>query len=152
MLGVRETYRKVMTANGPAQMLTYAFWGALMAGMFHGFCDKCLTSTVLMCWAAVSVLVVPVTIWGSREMLRNALLLDVVISAYILVIVLTHQPHATEFVYYSMTFEGMTASKSGGHQISEWFHIGALIWMTLHGIYLADLTQRQINERQRFAK
>ena len=152
MLGVRGTYQKVMSANGPAQMLTYAFWGVLMAGMFHGVCEMCIPNWLLICWAASSALIVPVTIYLDRPHLRNALLLDVVISAYIMVVFLMHEPHTTEFVYYSMGVDGMAEHTAGGHgSLSEWFHIAALVWMTFHGIYLADLTHRQILERKRFA-
>lgn len=151
MLGVRGTYDKVMSANGPAQMLTYAFWGVLMAGMFHGVCEMCIPNWLLLCWAASSALVVPATIWLKREHLRNALLLDVVMSAYIMVIFLLHEPHATEFVYYSFGLDGTNTREMSDHSsLSEWFHIAALVWMTFHGIYLADLTHRQILERKRF--
>jgi len=151
MLGVRGTYRKVMSANGPAQMLTYAFWGILMAGMFHGVCDMCIPDWLLICWAASSALIVPVTIWLSKAHLRNALLLDVIISAYIMVVFLLHEPHTTEFMYYTMSIDGMGQRDVGGHGLSEWFHIAALVWMTFHGMYLADLTNRQILEQRRFA-
>jgi Ca2+/H+ antiporter len=151
-LGLHKTYQKVMSANGPAQMLTYAFWGVLMAGMFRGICDACFPDHLLLLWGAVSATVVPVTIWFSREWLRNILLIDVVISAYILVVFLMHEPHAVEFVYYSMTANGMTAAESSQpHSLSDWFHASALIWMTLHAIYLADLTNRQILEKRRFS-
>lgn len=150
--GLHNTYRKVMTANGPAQMLTYAFWGVLMAGMFSGVCDICFPDSLLMFWAAVSAAVVPATIWFSRTWLRNILLLDVVVSAYILVVFLTHEPHTAEFVYYTMSTNGMTAAERGmSHSLSDWFHASALVWMTLHAIYLADLTNRQILEKRRFS-
>ena len=152
-LGVVGTYNKVMSANGPAQMLTYAFWGVLMAGMFHGVCEMCIPNWLLICWALSSALVVPCTVWLSRAHLRNALLLDVVISAYILVVFFMHEPHTTEFVYYSFGVDQMTSREMSGHgPLSEWFHIAALVWMTFHGMYLADLTHRQILETKRFAQ
>jgi hypothetical protein len=151
-LGLHNTYQKVMSANGPAQMLTYAFWGILMAGMFRGVCTSCFPDQLLLAWGAVSAAVVPITIWCSRSWLRNILLLDVVVSAYILVVFLTHEPHTVEFVYYTMSVNGMTPAESNEpHSISDWFHASALIWMTLHAIYLADLTNRQILEKRRFS-
>jgi hypothetical protein len=149
--GLKVTYKKVMSAQGPAQMLTYAFWGVLMAGMMGGVCDKCLPDHLLTFWGAVSAAVVPITIWADRSWLRNILLFDVVISAYILVVFVLHEPHAVEFVYYSMTADGMIAAdNSAPHSLSDWFHASALTWMTLHAVYLADLTNRQILEKKRF--
>lgn len=151
-LGVKNTYHKVMRANGPAQMLTYAFWGVLMAGMFQGVCDECFPVELLIFWGAVSASVVPVTIWCRPWVLRNVLLLDVVVSAYIMVVFLTHEPHAVQNVYQVMTVDGMRIRDTGGHSVSDWFHASALIWMTLHAIYLADLTNRQILEKKRFSQ
>ena len=151
--GVKDTYKKVMSANGPAQMLTYAFWGVLMAGMFQGVCDMCFPPELLIFWGSISAMVVPITIWGSKAWLRNILLVDVVVSAYIMVVFLTHEPHTAEFVYYTSSLHGMhEASMDHGHSLSDWFHAAALIWMTLHAVYLADLTNRQILERKRFSQ
>ena len=151
-LGLKTTYQKVMRANGPAQMLTYAFWGVLMAGMFQGVCDKCFPVELLIAWGAISASVVPITVWGSPKFLRNVLLLDVVVSAYILIVFLTHEPHTVQFVYQTMSADGMRIRDTGGHSASDWFHASALIWMTLHAIYLADLTNRQILEKKRFSQ
>jgi hypothetical protein len=151
--GVRDTYKKVMSANGPAQMLTYAFWGVLMAGMFQGVCDMCFPPELLIFWGAISAMVVPITIWGSKAWLRNILLIDVVVSAYIMTVFLTHEPHATGFVYYTPSINGMDEAVRGmSHSLSDWFHAAALVWMTLHAVYLADLTNRQILERKRFSQ
>ena len=151
-LGVKKTYQKVMTANGPAQMLTYAFWGVLMAGMFRGVCEVCFPDSLLMFWGAVSAAVVPITIWCSREWLRNILLFDVIISAYVLFKFMMFEPMDMQPMYYTMTVSGMEAGhKSEPHSVSDWFHFSALIWMTLHALYLADLTNRQILEKKRFS-
>lgn len=151
MSGLRSTYQKVVSANGPAQMLTYSFWGVLMAGMFQGVCDMCFTSELLIFWGVVSGSVAIATVWFPLAWLRNLLLLDVVLSAYIMAVFLMHEPHVTEFVYMTMTNEGMrTRSTDSGHTMADWFHASALIWMTLHAVYLADLTNRQILEKKRF--
>lgn len=151
-LGLKETYKKVMSANGPAQMLTYAFWGVLMAGMFRGVCETCFPDTLLFFWGAVSAAVVPVTVWCSREWLRNILLLDVVISAYVLFKFMMFEPMGMQPVYYTMTVSGMDAGHKGmAHSIADWFHFAALVWMTLHALYLADLTHRQLLEKRRFS-
>lgn len=151
-LGLKNTYNRVMRANGPAQMLTYAFWGVLMAGMFHGVDEKAYPAELLMFWGLVSASVVPITIWCSPWVLRNVLLLDVVVSAYIMVVFLTHEPHAVQNVYHVMTIDGMSIRDASGHSMSDWFHASALIWMTLHATYLADLINRQILEKKRFSQ
>ena len=153
MSGLKVTYKKVMSANGPAQMLTYSFWGILMAGMFQGVCDICFPPELLLFWGTVSAAVVPITIWGSKGWLRNILLVDVVVSAYIMVVFLTHEPHTQEYVYYTLGSQGMEMANRGqSHSLSDWFHASALIWMTLHALYLADLTNRQILEKKRFTE
>lgn len=149
--GLRETYRKVVSANGPAQFLTYSFWGVLMAGMFQGVC--CLSPTLLITWGGVSALLLPATIWFSPAIIRNIILLDVVISAYIMVLFLTHEPHVFSPVYHSFGVDGMkTRTMDTGHSVSDWFHASALIWMTFHALYLADLLNRQILEKKRFSE
>lgn len=155
MLGLRGTYKSVMGANGPAQMLTYSFWGVLMAGMFAGMM---IEDYLLITWGAISLLITPITIWGSKELLKYALLSDMVLSCIIFVSFLMHQePEVTthQFKYYTMALEGMTEATRDEQQhqmVADWFHIAALIWMTFHSAYLANLTDRQILEKKRFEK
>lgn len=152
MLGLRRTYDKVVTANGPAQILTYSFWGILMAGMLHGVCEMCIPNELLLFWGATSAVIVPITIWGSQIWLRNFLLLDVVLSCYILMVILMHEPHTIEPIYHSFGVDGIsTHQRESGHgSLSEWFHVVSLIWMTFHAVYLADLVNRQALEQRRF--
>lgn len=153
--GLKKTYKAVRSANGPAQMLTYSFWGILIAGMFDGVCDMCITPTMLLVWGGISLLVTPVTIWLDKSWLRNILLADVVMSAWILTIFVMHEPHTLTPVYYSYGLNGLTQAvrpSDMAHSVSEWFHLAALVFLTLHAIYLADLTNRQILERRRFQK
>ena len=152
VLGLKGTYRKVMSANGPAQMLSYSFWGVLMAGMWSGLCGKCYPFELLLLWGCLSGSVAFITVWGKLSWLRNVLLLDVVVSAYIMVLFFLPDPHMPmQNVYYINTINGMQAAdRSMGHSVSDWFHAASVIWMTLHAIYLADLTNRQILEKKRF--
>ena len=145
--GLKRTYKAVMSANGPAQMLTYSFWGVLMAGMLTG-----VEPAILALWGFLSFLVAPVTVWCSKTWLRNLLLLDTLVSAWILATLLMVEPQMSHTVYYSMSANGMNTRTvdHGGHSVSEWFHIASVIWMTLNGIYLADLTNRQVLEKRRF--
>lgn len=154
ILGLRRTYQKVMSANGPAQMLTYSFWGVLMAGMWSDLCGKCFTDELLLAWGLISAAVTPITIWGTRVWLRNILLVDVLVSTYIMILFFMPDPHtAMQSVYYTNTANGLVAAQRGmGHSMSDWFHAASVIWMTLHAMYLADLTNRQILEKKRFEK
>jgi len=147
--GLKKTYKAVMSANGPAQMLTYSFWGVLMAGMLTG-----VEPALLFLWGFLSLLVAPVTVWCSKTWLRSLLLLDTLVSAWILATLLMVEPQMSHTVYYSMSANGMNTRTvdHGGHSVSEWFHIASVIWMTLNGIYLADLTNRQLLETRRFER
>ena len=125
-----------------------------MAGMWLGLCNMCYPTELLVFWGAISASIVPITIWGKPTLLRNVLLLDMLVSAYIMVIFFLPDPHqALQNVYYTNTASGMQpANRGSGHSISDWFHAASVIWMTLHAIYLADLTNRQILEKKRFTE
>lgn len=154
-LGFKGTVHSVITANGPAQMLTYSFWGVLIAGMFYDYCDMCIPNELIIFWGAISAIITPAVMWFRREILKNLLILDFVVSAIILAIFVMHEPHSTTPVYYSMGANGSVAAvrpTTDGHSVSDWFHASALVWMCLHALYLANLTQRQILERKRFSE
>lgn len=154
-LGFKGTIDSVLSANGPAQMLTYSFWGVLIAGMFYDYCDMCIPNELIIFWGALSAAITPAVMWLSKTWLKNFLLLDFVVSAVIFMIFITHEPHTTAPVYYSMGVNGISAAirpSVDGHSVSDWFHAFALIWMCLHALYLANLTQRQILEKRRFSQ
>jgi hypothetical protein len=153
-LGLSGTLDKIKGANGPAQIISYSFWGVLIAGMFYGIDPSCFPNWLITSWGAVSLAILPIMIWGSRSALLVTLLVDMVLSAYILALFFMHQPHLVEPVYMVNGINGYVSSMRNsmqmGHSVSEWFHGYALIWMSLHALYLANLTQRQILERKRF--
>jgi|TARA_R110002167_G_C12454747_1_gene632120 hypothetical protein len=153
IVGLRNTWRQVLNANGPAQMISYGFWGVIVAGLFYGVDTSCYPNWLIITWGVVSASVIPFTIWGGKSLLKFTLLLDTVLSAYILTLFLMHVPHTTEFVYSISTLNGIKeASRGMSHtSVSEWFHAVALVWMSFHSIYLANLTQRQILEKKRFS-
>ena len=153
MTGLRKTYKQVSNANGPAQMLTYSFWGVIVAGMFFRVDPSCFPDWLIISWGVASAAVIPITVWGSKSLLKFILLIDTVLSAYVLTLLLMHTPHTTEFVYSIATAEGRTSVTRGmvHHSISEWFPTLALVWMSFHSLYLANLTQRQILEKKRFS-
>lgn len=153
-LGIKGTYDKVMSANGPAQMLTYAFWSVLVAGMFYGVDPMCFPNWLIILWGAAGAAIVPVTIWCNKTVLKYTLLFDMILTAVIMAKFFMHEPHSMDVVYYSSSITGMEPvlrnNMHTGHSISEWFHGLALIWMSFHSLYLANLTHRQILEKKRF--
>jgi len=154
-LGLSGKLDTIKGANGPAQMVSYSFWGALIAGMFYGIDPSCFPNWLIASWGAVSLAILPIMVWCSRSTLLVALLVDMVLSTYILALFFMHQPHLAEPTYMIHGANGYTSamrsSMQMGHSVSEWFHGYALICMSLHSLYLANLTQRQLLERKRFA-
>lgn len=116
-----------------------------MAGMLWDFDPKELHHELLGAWAVVSVLVLGASIWCSKKVTQELLLLDMVISATVLAIVAMHDEQVMRVMY---------TVQSDGHfvksYVSQYFTVAGLIWMTLHGAYLANLIQRQCMELQRW--
>jgi hypothetical protein len=140
-------WRKVMTANGQAQIVSYAFWGALLAGMLWDFCDECLPNWFLAIWGVVSFASLPVAIWGSRPKLKQLLILDMVLSSVVLSIYVMHEPHYVSQMIYNVKASGEYVKIE--QTISDRFSELAIIWMMLHSAYLANLFQRQELELER---
>ena len=151
--GLKRVYQQISNDNGPAQLITYSFWGVILAGMFYGVDPSCFSNELVIAWGVASAAVVPITFWGNKTLLKVILLFDTVFTAYILSLLLMHVPQTTEFVYSIRVLEGIKeATRPAQTQsVSEWFHVGALVWMSFHSIYLANLTQRQILEKKRFS-
>lgn len=154
-LGIKGTYDKVMSANGPAQMLTYGFWSVLVAGMFYQVDPMCFPDHLILTWGLLGFAVIPAAIWGSPNMLKYTLLLDMFVTAVILTKFFMHEPHVAQHaIYHFNTANGWESSTRQthmeGHTIAEWFHGAALVWMSLHSLYLANLIQRQQLEKKRF--
>jgi hypothetical protein len=151
--GLKRVYLQISNDNGPAQLITYSFWGVILAGMFYGVDPSCFSNEIIITWGIASAAVVPITFWGNKTLLKFILLFDTVFTAYILALLLMHVPHTTEFLYSIRVLDGIKEASRGTQtqSISEWFHVGALVWMSFHSIYLANLTQRQLLEKKRFS-
>ena len=146
-MGIVSTYHAVRAANGPAQHLACAIWGIVMAGMFAGMVPPC----ILLSWAAASVLVILAVVWAPRLWIKRALLLDFVLSVFVLAEYITHEEPIRQ-TYYTMTISGMTQANrpSMGHSaVATWSHSLAIITLCVWSLYLANLVHRQILERQR---
>tara|TARA_R110002153_G_scaffold41947_2_gene119482 strand:+ start:223 stop:666 length:444 start_codon:yes stop_codon:yes gene_type:complete len=139
--------KSIVGANGPAQIVSYAFWGVLIAGMLWDFSPASLSRYLLMGWASVSALVLVSCIWFYKDLTQKLLLLDMVISAVVLAIIITHD-NEIQRIMYTVKADGHFIK----HYVSDIFTIIAVGWMVVHGAYLANLTQRQVLEHKRFTK
>jgi hypothetical protein len=141
---------RVKSANGPAQIVSYSFWGVLIAGMLWDFCEKCIPQEMLIAWACISGCVLVSAIWFSRKITIYTLVADMVLSAVIMCIYFMHEPEYVSTMVYNVAADG--TYKKLEHSVSEWFTALALLWMTFHSLYLANLLQRQELEHQRAVK
>ena len=137
-----------MSANGPAQLVSYSFWGVLVAGSLWDFCDECIPNVLIGSWGGVSALVLVVAIWGSKKALQGVLVADMVLSMVILSMYIFHDPHYISTMVYNVAADG-TFKKIEG-EVEHWFTVAMLVWMTIHSAYLANLIQRQELESRRF--
>lgn len=153
MLGLKGTYKAIKSANGPAQLLIYSFWGMLLAGLFYGICPDHIPNSLVASWGLFSALIIPVTIWGSKHLLKRVLVGDLLFSSTIFALLLFHPEHQAAMVYMARTVDGYIVAQRPSHSgltVSEVFQFIALVWLILHATYLANLTQRQIYEKERF--
>ena len=144
---LKQFFNSVTNANGPAQIVGYSFWGVLMAGMLWDFDPKELYRELLSAWALISILVLLACIWCSKKVTQELMLLDMVISAVVLAIVVMHDTEV-ERVMYTYSSDGHFVKT----MLSDWFTMAGLGWMVIHGVYLANLMQRQQLEMKRFNK
>lgn len=149
--GLRGTYDKIRSANGPAQHIACSITGVILAGMFTGM----VNSWIILLWALMSVVVVVATIWLPRIYLKYALLADFVLSMVVMFQYLMYEePKPMVPVYYSLGTDGMRAavrptSEMTMSHIETVSHVGAVIWLSVWSLYLANLVHRQILDRKR---
>lgn len=139
---------RVLSANGPAQIVSYSFWGVLVAGSLWDFCDKCIPNALIGSWGAVSGLVLPVAIWGSKSSLKAVLVADMALSMVILSMYAFHDPHYVSTMVYNVANDGTFQKVE--NDIEHGFTVAMLVWMVIHSAYLANLIQRQELESRRF--
>ena len=148
-MGLKKTYRAVLSANGPAQHIACAVWGVVAAGLFA----DTVHSAVLTAWATVSVLVFISVVWLTPIFLKYLLLADFFTSMVVLSEYVMYQP-AILPIYHVSTATGMqVASRSSNplDEIAAWSHSLAIITLCVWSLYLANLVHRQILERKRFS-
>ena len=139
-LGLKNFICRVHAANGPAQLVGFAVWGVVLSGMMYDFCLDCLPAELLLAWGGASVAVLSSGIWGTRELTKRLLLVDMVLSLIVLLVVVTHEPHSS-IIQYRVDNAGLF--EKSYHSLSEWFEILAITWNLIHSVYLANLIHRQ---------
>lgn len=144
-----EFIRKVLGANGPAQIVGYSAWGVILAGMLWNFAPEYLHQELLLVWGMASFAVLPLAIWGSKRLLQYGLMVDMILSMIVLALYTAYTPEFSTEIIYRVNNSGMIGNKRL-HDISCYFTQLGLLFMALHSAYLANLTQRQILERKRF--
>ena len=151
--GIRGTWQKVRTANGPAQHLACATTGLIMAGMFV----EMVHPVIVGLWATMSLAVVFATVWMPRPVLMYTLLVDFVLSLVVCFQYLMYEPEKPMVpVYHVNTAQGLkTAVRPTMDMqmgvIDTAAHVAAVIWLSLWSLYLANLVNRQILEHKRFS-
>ena len=146
--GIKGTWQKVRSANGPAQHLACATTGLIMAGMFVHMVHP----VIIGLWATMSVAVVFSTIWMPRTVLMYTLLVDFVLSLVVCFQYLMYEPEKPVIpIYHVNTAEGMKAAIRPTMEmqmglIDTASHVAAVIWLSLWSLYLANLVHRQILE------
>jgi len=145
MTKLQQFCKKVASANGQAQIVSYSLWGVLLAGMFWDACPDHVPNPVLAAWGALSLACLPVAIWAPKKILQVLLVADMVLTTVIAAMYFAHDPEATTLVY-KVQESGEFVQSS----VSMVFSEIALVWMIAHSLYLANLIQRQILEAKRF--
>lgn len=147
-LGLKGFTQKVLSANGPAQIVGYAVWGVVLAGMLWDYDPEQIHQELLFVWGATSFLVLPVAIWCSKKALQYTLMADMVLSMCVMLMYLMYDPEfATQMVYRVDAAGNFWKVEQ---EISCIFTQVALLWSVFHSAYLANLIQRQQLEAERF--
>lgn len=143
--------QKILSANGPAQLLGYSAWGVILAGMLWDYAPDYLHQELLLAWGGASLAILPIAIWCSKRLLQYTLMVDMVLSMVVLALYSMYEPQFSTEITYRVDNSGMIGEKLM-HDISCLFTQAGILFMTMHSAYLANLTQRQILETKRFAQ
>jgi hypothetical protein len=125
-LGLSGLQKALRSANGPAQHLLMGVWGLITTA---GFYEVGIPAYLLITWALASLAVVYCTIWTAKPALLRVLKLDTMLSIMVLCLYLYEE--YTTGITTPIFFAGRVVAGSV---------------LSLHGLYLVDLVQRQIHE------
>jgi hypothetical protein len=140
---------RCLNDNGQAQIVGYAVWGFVLAGMLWDFAPEQLYQEILFVWGVMSFLVLIIGIWCSKKALQYVLMADMLLSMVVLLMYSMYDPtFATQMVY---RVDDKGNFWKAEQEVSCVFTNTALVWSVLHSAYLANLIQRQILEQERFS-
>jgi len=125
-LGVQGLWKALRSANGPAQHLLMGIWGLITTA---GFYEVGVPTALLVAWAIASLAVVYCTVWTDKPTLLRSLKVDTMFSIMVLTLYLWEE--YTTGITTPVFFAGRVVAGSV---------------LTMHGLYLIDLVQRQIHE------
>lgn len=128
---LRETLKAVWYAAGPAQYLAFGLWTIVASGLFP-LTDA--MAIVAAFWKFTGFAVIVLTIWGSMEAKRMAILIGTLFS------VAVGAMYMTRFGVFMDGDELRAAMQS---------RLMAIVLLTGWGYYLANLCTRQIYELRR---
>ena len=115
-LGLSKTWDAIKNANGPAQHIMYGIWGFIIAGMYV---DMGVPNLLVFTWAAFSMITILAVVWCSKNILKNILLVDVLLTAIVLGLYVSNThfvvPDVMEPVYYTIDITGKMSQSMRGH-------------------------------------
>lgn len=128
---LRETLRAAWYADGHAQYLTFGIWIILVSGLFPLSGSLAIVAAI---WKFLGFVIILLTIWGSMEMKRSAILVGTLFSMGIGAMYMTR---------FGMFMDG--------DELRSVMQTRLLIVALLvaWGYYLANLCTRQIYELRR---
>lgn len=162
MLGFWGTIDAIKNASGVAQHILYGIWGFIIAGMYIDIGSPIL---IVGTWAVFSILTILAVFVLSKNLLKKILLIDVLLTAIVLGLYVSNtefmiHSEAIANIYYTTSIDGkmIIANRSTPMLVNSWqttlnfiSHVLPCLVLILHGIYLANLIQRQELQRKRFS-
>jgi len=149
--GLKKLKKDLDSDNGAGQIILWSFWAIVLAyDLWVNYAHMGLwlaSEWVFGIWIFTGALCVPVSVWLGKRLLLASLVINLFITVYITVGFIANLDvlYAAANVGYHPAYGPTSAQGS----IPWGIRIGFMIF---HAVYLINLTQRQILEKQRFSK
>jgi len=114
-------------------------------------------------WVVIQTTTIIILVWGNKKFLQYSLLANVaasccILGLYITTLLVPDKEAVGQLVYYFNSVDGMQRANMG-YTLYDKFHDAAVFlskglscgMLIVHGIYLANLVQRQELEKKRFS-
>lgn len=136
--GLKKLKKDLDSDNGAGQIILWSFWAIVLAyDLWVNYAHMGLwlaSEWVFGIWIFTGALCVPVSVWLGKRSLLAGLVINLFITVYVAVGFIANLDIIAGYHPPYCNFE---------------FKIGFMIF---HAVYLINLTQRQILEKQRFSK